>query len=69
MRSTVTDRTRIDSRALLWGAAATVGLALAPRPAEAGGRLLVATVRLPDRRFAVLAMTTDGSVRFATPLP
>ncbi|EDP66941.1 Uncharacterised conserved protein UCP028101 [alpha proteobacterium BAL199] len=64
MRSTV-----IDRRALLWGAVLGFGLALTPRLAQANTQLLVSTARLPDRRFAVVAIEPDGSVRFATPLP
>lgn len=64
MRSTV-----IDRRALLWGAALTFGLAMAPGRAKADTRLMVSTARLPDRRHAVVAVEPDGTVRFATPLP
>ena len=51
MRSTV-----IDRRALLWGAVLGFGLALTPRLAQANTQLLVSTARLPDRRFAVVAI-------------
>lgn len=67
MPSTATDRTVIGRRTLLWGAALAFGLA--PRSASADTRLLVSTARLPDRRFAVVAVEPDGTVRFATPLP
>src|SRR5690606_32171505 len=42
---------------------------LLPGGAKAATRLLVSTARLPDRRFAVVAVEPDGTVRFATPLP
>src|SRR3546814_6479225 len=68
MRSMVTEPT-IGRRALLWGAAFAFGSALLPGRAQATTRLLVSTARLPDRRFAVVAVEPDGTVRFATPLP
>lgn len=64
MRSTV-----IDRRALLRAAVLGFGLSLTPRLARAGTGLLVSTARLPDRRFAVVGIEPDGTVRFVTPLP
>lgn len=62
--------TMIDRRrALMWGAALAFGLTAAPRRPQAETRLLVSTARLPDRRFAVVAVEPDGAVRFTTPLP
>lgn len=59
----------IDRRALLWGAALGFGLALVPGRAKADTRLMVSTARLPDRRYTVVAIESDGAVRFVTPLP
>lgn len=69
MRSTATETTILNRRALLWGAAFAFGLSLAPRRARADTRLLVSTARLPDGRFGVVAVEPDGTVRFTTPLP
>lgn len=69
MRSTETDPATIDRRALLWGAALAFGAAPVSRPAGAATGLLVSTARLPDRRYGVVAIELDGTVRFATALP
>lgn len=69
MRSTAIDATVIGRRALLSGAALAFGLAPAPRRSRADTRLLVSTARLPDKRFALVAVEPDGTVRFVTALP
>lgn len=61
--------TTIDRRALLWGAAFAFGLGLAPRRPLAATHALVSTARLPDRRYALVAIEPGGGLRFATPLP
>jgi len=69
MHSTATDPAMIGRRALLWGAAVGFGLALLPGAVRAEPRLLVSTARLPDGRYALVALEPRETLRFATPLP